>query len=72
MFQVSQVALVAKSLSATIGDSRYEGLIPGSGRAPAVGNDNPIQYSGLENYMGREACRARGHGAAKSWTRLSN
>ena len=25
------------------------GLIPGLGRSPGGGNDNPLQYSGLEN-----------------------
>ena len=27
------------------------GLIPGSGRSPEEGNDNPLQYSCLENPM---------------------
>ena len=27
------------------------GLIPGSGRSPVKGNDNPLQYSCLENPM---------------------
>ena len=30
-------------------------LIPGSGRSPEGGNDNPLQYSCLENSMGRGA-----------------
>ena len=33
-------------------------LIPGSGRSPGEGNDNPLQYSCLENPMGGEACWA--------------
>ena len=32
----------------------------------------PLQYFCLENSMDREAWRATVHGAAKSWTRLSN
>ena len=36
------------------GDARDEGLIPGSGRSPVVGNGNPLQYSCLENSMDRE------------------
>ena len=32
------------------------GLIPGSGRSPGEGNDNPFQYSCLENPMDRGAC----------------
>ena len=30
---------------ANAGDSRDAGLIPGLGRAPGVGSDNPLQYS---------------------------
>ena len=48
------------------------GLIPGSGRFPGEGNDNPLQYSCLENPMNRGACWATGHGIAKSWTQLSD
>ena len=31
------------------------GSIPGSGRSPGEGNDNPLQYSCLENFMARRA-----------------
>ena len=31
------------------------GSIPGLGRSPGEGNDNPLQYSCLENPMDREA-----------------
>ena len=31
------------------------GLIPGSGRSPGGGNDNPLQYSCQENPMDRGA-----------------
>ena len=31
------------------------GSIPGSGRSPGEGNGNPVQYSCLENPMGRKA-----------------
>ena len=31
------------------------GLIPGSGRSPGEGNDNPLQYPYLENPMDRGA-----------------
>ena len=30
-------------------------LNPGSGKSPGEGNGNPLQYSGLENPMEREA-----------------
>ena len=42
--------------------------IPGLGRSPGDGNGNPLQYSGLENSMDREACWATVHGVTKSRT----
>ena len=39
---------------------------------PKEGNDNPLQYSYLENPMNREAWQTTVHGVAKSWTRLSD
>ena len=41
------------------------GLIPGSGSSHGVGNGNPLQYSGLENSMGRGAWWATVHGVTK-------
>ena len=38
-----------------VGDTRDEGLTPGSGRSPGEGNGNPLQYSCLENPMDRGA-----------------
>ena len=46
--------------------------IPGSRRSPGEGNDNPLQYSCLENPMDRDAWWATVHGVAKSQTRLSD
>ena len=43
------------------------GLIPGLGRSPGEGNDNPLQYSCLENPMDREPGRTV-NGVAKSQT----
>ena len=43
------------------------GLTPGLGRSPGEGKGYPLQYSGLENSMN---CIL--HGAAKSWTQLSD
>ena len=40
-------------------------------RSPGEGNGNSLQYSLLENPMGRGAWRATVHGVAKSWTWLS-
>ena len=48
------------------------GLIPGSGRSPGGGNDNPLQYSCLERSMDRGAWQATIHGVAKSQTQLSH
>ena len=67
----SQVAPVVKNLPDNTGDARDTGLIPGSGRSPGEGNGNPLQYSCLENSMGREPWRAIAHGIAKSWTKLN-
>ena len=39
---------------------------PGSGRFPGEWNDNPLQYSCLENSMDRGAWWAKVHGVAKS------
>ena len=41
------------------------GLIPGWGRSPGDGHDNPLQYSCLENTMDREAWKAIISGVAK-------
>ena len=48
------------------------GLIPGLGRSPGEGNGYPLQYSCLENSMGRGTWWATVHGVTKSWTWLSN
>ena len=44
------------------------GLVPGLGRSPGRGHGNPLQYSCLENSMGRGAWWATVHRVAKSWT----
>ena len=44
------------------------GSIPESGRSPGEGNGNLLQYSCLENSMGRGAWRATVHEVAESWT----
>ena len=41
----SQVALIVKNPAASAGDIRDMGSIPGSGRYPVGGHDNPLQYS---------------------------
>ena len=42
------------------------GSIPGLGRSPREGNDNPLQYTCLENLMDTGAWWAAVHGVAKS------
>ena len=42
------VGSVVKNRPATAGD---DGSIPGLGRSPGEGTDNPLQYSCLENSM---------------------
>ena len=46
------------------------GLIPGLKRSPGGGNNNPFQYSCLENSMDREAWWATVHGVAQCQTWL--
>ena len=53
-------------------NSGDQGLIPGLGRSPGEGNDNPLQYSCLENFMDRGAWQAIAHGVAKSQIQLNN
>ena len=42
-----------KNQFANAGDLRDTSFIPGSGRSLGEGNDNPLQYSSLENPMDR-------------------
>ena len=64
----SQVALVVKDPPANARDTRDPGSIPGSGRSPGGGNDNPLQYSCLENSKDRGAWRVIVYRVAKSQT----
>ena len=48
------------------------GSIPGSVKSPGGGNDNPLQYSSLENSMDRGAWWATVHGVTKSQTQLKD
>ena len=54
---------MVKNLLANAGDS---GSIPGLGRYSGGGNENPLQYSCLENSMDRGAWRATVHEAKES------
>ena len=59
---------MVKNLPANAGDM---GSIPGLGRYFGR-NDNPLQYSCLENAMDRVAWWDRVHGVTKSGTQLSD
>ena len=52
------------------GDTEDAGSIPGLGRSPGGGDDNPLQYYFLENLTDRGAWPATVHGVAKSQPRL--
>ena len=60
------VVLVVNNPPANAGDTTDMGLIPGSGRSPAVGNGNLCHYSCWENPMERGAWLATVHETAKS------
>ena len=62
------MVLVVKNPPANAGDLRDVGLIPGSGRSPGRGHDNPLQYSYLENLMDRGAWWATIHRVTESDT----
>ena len=64
--------LVVKNLPANTGDTREVGSIHGSERSPGRGYGNPVQYSCLENSMGRGVWWGMVYGITKRfWTRLS-
>ena len=69
--RASQELLVVNDVPANAGDARDMGSNHGWGRSPGGGNGNLLQYSCLENSMGRGAWQATVHGTMKSWTRLS-
>ena len=58
----SQVALEIQNPLVNAGNIRDAGSIPGLGRYPGGEQDNPLQYSCLENPMDGGACRATAWG----------
>ena len=56
---------MVKNLPANVGDLDF---ICGSGRPPGEGNGYPLQYSCLENSVGRGDWQATVHGVTKSQT----
>ena len=69
--QVAQWLKKKKNPAANAGDERNVGLISGSGRSPGEGNDNPLQYSCLENPVDRRVWQGTVHRDAKSRDRKS-
>ena len=55
---------MVKNPPASAEDTGDMGLIPGSGRSPGGGNDNPLQYSCLEKSVDSGAGCAIVRGAA--------
>ena len=49
------MALVVENLPANAGNIRDMGSVPGSERSSVEANDNPLQYSWLEDSMDRGA-----------------
>ena len=60
--EASKVAQMVKNPPADAGDT---GSIPGSGRSPGGGRDDPLRYSCLENPMDRKAWWATDHRVAR-------
>ena len=56
---------MVKNPSASAGDARDSGSIPGSGRTLGGGNGNPLQNSCLGNPMDRGAWQTIVYGIAK-------
>ena len=56
-----------KESACNIGDSWKTGSVPGVGRSPGEGNDNPLQYSCLGNLIDRGDWQAAVYGVKKKW-----
>ena len=54
-YLVIGTSLVAQTVKASAYNAGDLGSIPGLGRSPGEGNDNPLQYSFLGNPMDRGA-----------------
>ena len=59
------MVLVGKNPPANSADIRDAGSIPESERSPRVVNDNPLQYSCLEDSMDRGAWQYTVHGVTR-------
>ena len=61
---------MVKKLPANAGDTEDAALIPGLGRYLGEGNNNPLQYSGLENPMTEEPGRLQSMGSQSDLARI--
>ena len=61
------MALEVKNPPVNARDIKDYGLIPGLGRSSGEGHGNPLQYSCLENPMGRGVWMTTVYRVAKSW-----
>ena len=60
--------LMVENLPANAGEMKDMGSIPGLGRFPGGGHDNPLQYSCLENPTDRGPWQATAHRVTNSQT----
>ena len=60
------MVLVIKNPPVNAGDIKDVNSIPGLGRSPGKGNDNPLQFSCLENPMDKAAGGATVHRVTES------
>ena len=68
LFKLKHSGSDGKEFACNAGDS---GSVPGWGRSPGEGNEYPLQYSCLENFLGKEAWQVIVHEISKCRTRLS-
>ena len=58
---------MVKNLPAIAEDTRDLGSVSELGRSSGGENDNPLQYSCLENPMDRRSWQVTAHGVGKEW-----
>ena len=61
---------MVKNQPVNAGDVRDAGAVPELGSSPGGENDNPLQYSCLENPMDRGTWKATVHRVTRSWTQV--
>ena len=68
ILHVHETRLSGKESACNAGATGDTGLIPGSGGSPGESHGSPLQYSCLENPMGRGAWQATVHRVTESRT----